>query len=95
MNKDLQRQFIWHLRYIESLFDATLDVDVAEENLKTLAFHTSQLEKSLSNALSTRGGGSVYVLFAVLIFMLTCRQVEVLYQILNVPTVILSRVIEL
>lgn len=64
MHKDLYRQFIWHLRYVESLLDATLDVDVAEENLKALAFHTSQLEKVLADALPQGGGGSASVLFA-------------------------------
>lgn len=56
MHKNLHRQFLWHLRYVESLLDATLDVDVAEENLKALAFHTSQLEKVLTDAISTKGG---------------------------------------
>lgn len=54
MNKNLNREFIWHLLYQESLINAALDTDIDEKNLKALMFHTTKFEKILTGALSHR-----------------------------------------
>lgn len=41
MNKNVNREFIWHLRYQESLINALLDVNLDEKALNVLAFHLS------------------------------------------------------
>lgn len=57
MDKNLHRQFIWHLRYIESLFDVINNID--EKKLYELALHIAQIEKVSIDSLSHGGGQRV------------------------------------
>ena len=57
MNKTLYREFIWHLRYSESLFDVMRNINVDEKFLNELALHIAQIEKISVNSLPQRGEG--------------------------------------
>ena len=56
MNKNLNRELIWHLRYQESLINAALDTELDEKKLNALAFHLTQFEKILTSSLPQGGG---------------------------------------
>lgn len=60
MDKTLYREFIWHLRYSESLFDAMRNINVDEKFLNELALHIAQIEKISVNSLP-QGGGAVHM----------------------------------
>ena len=56
MDKNLHRNFLWHLRYTESLLDASRDGNITEESAKALALGIEQTEFILTDIL--KGGGS-------------------------------------
>lgn len=54
MDKNLHRNFLWHLRYIESLLDASRDGKISEEIAKALSLGIEQTEIILTDIL--KGG---------------------------------------